>query len=134
SGLPKKKVVPYEVTMPREQADAYDRVLARARALRQSGSKGAMLKILHMLRRTSLHPTPPVGLDDFDSYISSSARLAQTFELLENISRCHEKALIFCEDLDMQAFLAIAVQERFGLLNPVQIINGTVAGSKRQEI
>lgn len=134
TGLPRKDVVPYEVTMPREQADAYDRVLARARALRQSGDKGAMLKILHMLRGTSLHPKPPVGINDFASYIGSSARLTKTFELLTEISRNGEKALIFCEDLDMQAFLAIAVQERFSLPQPVRIINGLVEGSKRQEI
>ena len=134
SGLPDKDVVPYEVAMPREQAEAYDRVLARARALRQSGDKGAMLKILHMLRGTSLHPEPPVGLDDFSGYIRSSARLVKTFELLDEISRKGEKALVFCEDLDMQAFLAIAVQERFRLSHPVQIINGSVAGSKRQDM
>ncbi|MFB0613981.1 DEAD/DEAH box helicase [Aurantiacibacter poecillastricola] len=134
TGLPSKEVVPYEVSMPLEQADAYDRVLARARALRQSGDKGAMLKILHMLRGTSLHPKPPVGLDDFEGYISSSARLAKTFELLDEISRKGEKALVFCEDLDMQAFLAIAFQERFGLSHAVQIINGSVAGSKRQDM
>lgn len=132
--LPEKHVVAYEVAMPREQAEAYDRVLARARALRQSGDKGVMLKILHMLRGTSLHPKPPVGLDEFGGYISSSARLAKTFELLDEISRQGEKALVFCEDLDMQSFLAIAIEERFGLSHPVQIINGSVAGSKRQDM
>lgn len=134
SGLPTKEVVAYEVVMPAEQADAYDRVLARARALRQSGDRGAMLKILHMLRGTSLHPKPPVGLEDFDGYIAASARLAKTFALLEEIAAKDEKVLIFCEDLDMQAFLAIAVQERFGLSHAVQIINGTVAGSRRQAL
>ena len=134
SGLPKKQVVAYEVAMPAEQADAYDRVLARARALRQSGDRGAMLKILHMLRGTSLHPKPPVGLEDFDGYIASSARLAKTFSLLEEIAAKSEKALIFCEDLNMQAFLSIALQERFSLSHAVQIINGTVAGSRRQAL
>lgn len=134
TGLPEKEVKSYEVAMPQEQADAYDRVLARARALRQSGHKGGMLKILHMLRGTSLHPQPPVGLNDFERYISSSARLIKTFDLLDEISRKNEKALIFCEDLDMQSFLAVAVQERFGISRRVPIINGTVTGSKRQEI
>lgn len=134
TGLPPKQVVTYEVPMPAGQSAAYDRVLARARALRQSGDKGAMLKILHMLRGTSLHPEPPVGLQDFPSYIGSSARLSKTFGLLEEIKGQSEKALIFCEDLDMQAFLAIAIQERFGLPRPVQIINGSIAGPKRQEI
>lgn len=134
SGLPEKRVQTYEVTMPEEQVTAYDQVLARARALRQSGNKGAMLKILHMLRGTSLHPQPPVGLSEFDGYIASSARLQKTFELLEGIAEKNEKALIFCEDLDMQSFLAIAIQERFELTRRVSIINGSVAGPKRQAI
>ena len=120
--------------MPSEQATAYDHVLARARALRQSGSKGAMLKILHMLRGTSLHHRAPVGLSDFDEYISSSARLKKTFELLDQIKGQNEKALIFCEDIEMQSFVSIAVQERFKLSKPVPIINGSVEGSKRQGI
>jgi hypothetical protein len=134
TGLPAKQVVTYDVEMPVEQSDAYDRVLARARALRQSGDKGAMLKILHMLRGTSLHPSPPVGVGNFDAYVRASARLTKTFALLEEIQAKREKALIFCEDLDMQAFLAIAAQERFGLRRPISVINGSVAGEKRQAI
>lgn len=132
TGLPKKTVQPYEVIMPPSQAQAYDKVLARARALRQSGDRGAMLKILHMLRGTSLHPDPPARAEGFEEYIGSSARLSKTFELLVEIEGKGEKALIFCEDLEMQAFLAIAIQEKFVLRMPVPIINGNVAGSKRQ--
>lgn len=132
TGLPTKTVQPYEVIMPAAQAKAYDSVLARARALRQSGDRGAMLKILHMLRGTSLHPDPPASAEGFDEYIGSSARLSKTFELLAEIEGKGEKALIFCEDLEMQAFLAIAIQEKFDLALPVPIINGNVAGSKRQ--
>ena len=132
TGLPTKTVETYKVTMPVAQARAYDQVLARARALRQSGDRGAMLKILHMLRGTSLHPDPPGQVADFDQYISASARLSKTFDLLSIIRDRGEKALIFCEDLEMQAFLAIAIQEKFGLGMPVPIINGTVAGTKRQ--
>lgn len=134
AGLPAKQIVTYDVVMPVEQSDAYSHVLARARALRQSGDKGAMLKILHMLRGTSLHPKPPVGVDNFGAYIGASARLAKTFALLDEIRDKGEKALIFCEDLDMQAFLAVAAQERFALRRPVQVINGSVAGEKRQAI
>jgi hypothetical protein len=133
TGLPEKRVKTYNVPMSPSQTQAYDRVLARASALRQNGEPGAMLKILHMLRGTSLHPIPPAEAEDFDSYISASARLSKTFEILEEVKAQGEKALVFCEDREMQAFLAIAVQEKFAIQSPIPIINGDVAGSKRQD-
>lgn len=120
--------------MPPAQAQAYDLVLARARALRESGEQGAMLKVLHMLRGTSLHPLPPRGITDIDAYIAQSARLQKTFEILEGVKQRGEKALLFCEDLEMQAFLAMAVQERFDLKRRPMCISGSVAGHKRQEM
>ncbi|MFN3935477.1 MAG: DEAD/DEAH box helicase [Parvibaculum sp.] len=134
TGLPEKRARKYAVEMPPAQAQAYDLVLARARALRQSGEKGAMLKVLHMLRGTSLHPAPPRGVNDIDNYINQSARLKKTFEILAEILERKEKALLFCEDLEMQAFLAMAIQERFKLERRPMVINGRVAGHQRQEI
>ncbi len=134
TGLPRKTSQKYHVEMPAAQAAAYDRVLARARALRQSGEKGAMLKVLHMLRGTSLHPERPHGVKDIGAYIDRSARLRKTFDILEEVRRVGEKALIFCEDLEMQAFLAMALQDRFGLSSLPACISGEIAGPKRQDL
>ena len=134
TGLPEKKARKYPVEMPPAQARAYDLVLARARALRESGEKGAMLKVLHMLRGTSLHPSPPRGITDINGYIAQSARLKMTFEILEEIKQRGEKALLFCEDLEMQAFLAMAIQEHFDLERRPMCISGKVPGHKRQDI
>lgn len=134
TGLPEKKARKYPVEMPAAQAQAYDLVLARARALRESGEQGAMLKVLHMLRGTSLHPSPPRGISNIDEYIGQSARLKKTFEILEEVRQRDEKALLFCEDLEMQAFLAMAIQERFSLERRPMCISGKVAGHKRQEM
>lgn len=134
SGLPKKRSEKYAVEMPPAQAEAYDMVLARARALRESGEQGAMLKVLHMLRGTSLHPEPPRGVTNIDDYIQRSARLQKTFEILEEIRNRKEKVLLFCEDLEMQAFLAMAIQERFELNKRPMCISGKVPGHKRQEM
>src|SRR3546814_2628408 len=111
TGLPEKTARKYAVEMPPAQAQAYDLVLARARALRESGEQGAMLKVLHMLRGTSLHPSAPRGVTDIDAYVAQSARLEKTFEILAEVKQRGEKALLFCEDLDKQAFLAMAIQE-----------------------
>ncbi|VVT00791.1 DEAD/DEAH box helicase [Erythrobacter sp. EC-HK427] len=134
TGLPEKRARKYPVEMPPSQAQAYDLVLARARALRESGEQGAMLKVLHMLRGTSLHPSPPRGITNIDDYIGQSARLKKTFEILEEVKQRGEKALLFCEDLEMQAFLAMAIQERFSLERRPMCISGKVAGHKRQEM
>lgn len=134
TGLPEKRARKYPVEMPAAQAQAYDLVLARARALRESGEQGAMLKVLHMLRGTSLHPSPPRGISNIDDYIGQSARLKKTFEILEEVKQRGEKALLFCEDLEMQAFLAMAIQERFALERRPMCISGQVAGHKRQEM
>lgn len=134
TGLPEKTARKYPVAMPPVQAQAYDLVLARARALRESGEQGAMLKVLHMLRGTSLHPSPPRGITDIKGYIDQSARLKKTFEILEGIEQRGEKALLFCEDLEMQAFLAMAIQERFSLERRPMCISGKVAGHKRQDM
>ena len=132
TGLPTKTLQTYEIPMPPAQAVAYDTVLARAQALRQSETKGAMLKVLHMLRGTSLHPESPRGVDNIDDYIAKSARLTKTFELLEDIKAKREKALVFCESLEMQSFLAAAIQERFNLTRRPMCISGSVPGFKRQ--
>ncbi len=134
SGLPQKRSEKYAVEMPPAQAKAYDMVLARARALRESGEQGAMLKVLHMLRGTSLHPEPPRGITNIDDYIHRSARLQKTFEILEEIRNRKEKVLLFCEDLEMQAFLAMAIQERFELGKRPMCISGKVPGYKRQDM
>src|SRR3546814_1588475 len=99
-----------------------------------SDLQGAMLKVLHMLRGTSLHPSPPRGISNIDEYIGQSARLKKTFEILEEVRQRGEKALLFCEDLEMQAFLAMAIQKRFALERRPLCIRGKVAGHRRQEL
>lgn len=134
TGLPEKRARKYAVQMPPAQAQAYDLVLARARALRESGEQGAMLKVLHLLRGTSLHPLPPRGVADVAAYVAQSARLQKTFEILEELKTRGEKTLLFCEDLEMQAFLAMAIQERFNLAQRPMCISGKVPGHKRQDM
>lgn len=133
-GLPEKKVVTYKIEMPQVQAEAYDRILARARALKGDGSKGAMLKVLHLMRGTSLHPKPPYMASEDADYIASSARLSKTFEILDEIKTRREKALIFCEDLDMQAYLSAAISDRYAFTDQPFCINGKVAGTRRQQM
>lgn len=129
-GLPAKHIHPLPVSMPRPQAEAYERVIQRAMAARGTGKRGHMLEILHMLRGVSLHPYAPE--DATGSYFEESARLRSTFETLDAIKAKGEKALIFCESLAMQALLAAEIRRRYGLTHDVLRIHGGVTGDSRQ--
>ena len=125
-GLPPKQVLEHPVAMPQAQADIYRQVVERAHEGRD------MLAALQALRAVSLHPHSELE-GDIDEVISSSARLAETFRILDEVGAAGEKALVFCESLEMQDFLAEALPRKFRLPGPVAIINGQIAGSRRQE-
>ncbi|MBF0177257.1 MAG: restriction endonuclease [Magnetococcales bacterium] len=133
-GLPEKKPHSLSETMPPKQAEKYQEVIQH----HQHGRKGSMLETLHALRGISLHPIDPRGLpdrehDQDDSYLALSARFQVTFRVLDDIAKKKEKALIFLEDLEMQVRLAGMIKRRYALPHQPLIINGTVAGEKRQK-
>ena len=122
--LPKKEVYRRTVLMPSFQAEAYEKIV------RQSGG-GNMLQTLHQLRSISLHPAAP-GEFDLDEYIQASARLSETFRILDEIENRGQKALLFVETRWMQDFLVGALRRRFSLSEDVLVINGGVAGRIRK--
>ena len=69
---------------------------------------------------------------DTDRYIAQSARLARCFAILDDVRQIGEKALVFVESRNMQAFLMIALRQRFKLPHDVLLINGTVTGDHRK--
>lgn len=135
-GLPEKSEQSDPAEMPDSQADAYRAVVMRAHAMKASATPGdGMLKVLHQLRSISLHPDPPeTGYGDMNAYVQRSARLRQAAEILDGIHDAGEKALIFLESLDMQAFMADYIQKRYRLPTPPARIHGGVPGAKRQAI
>ncbi|MEQ8405777.1 MAG: DEAD/DEAH box helicase [Oceanicaulis sp.] len=133
-GLPEKHEHSEAVEMPDAQAQAYRSVVARAVASRDGVAAGdGMLKLLQDLRSISLHPEPPAdGYGDMDAYVARSARLKKTIEILDAIHGRGEKALVFLESLDMQAFLADYTRRRYKLAAAPARIHGGVPGVKRQ--
>ena len=130
-GLPQKRIVKHEIEMPPVQADRYSLAIEQAMLLRGSGQRGLMLKVLHELRGTSLYPGG-LGSVEFDP--GNSARLQAVFTALDQIKGAGEKALVFCEDLAMQAKLAAEIRHRFGMPHPVARIHGGVGPQARQQI
>jgi SNF2 family DNA or RNA helicase len=80
-GLPEKHIHLRRRKMPEAQAKAYTEVVTRAK----SDAAGRMLETLHHLRGISLHPVWPQTstINSPDAYISQSARLAETFDILD---------------------------------------------------
>ena len=130
-GLPQKRIVKHQIEMPPVQADRYSRAIEQAMMLRGSGQRGLMLKVLHELRGTSLYPG---SRDDPEFEPANSARMKAVFTALEQIKAAEEKALVFCEDLAMQARLAAEIRHRFGIGHPVARIHGGVGPQVRQQI
>lgn len=135
--LPAKHIMPYSITMPANQARAYDDAVAAARA--GSKSRKSMLETLHLLRGISLHPDRAGEANAYDaawraSWINSSARVQKAVALLEDIRSRSEKALVFLEDRAMQQTFAVAIAEHLNLRARPPIINGTMVGRQRQEI
>jgi SNF2 family DNA or RNA helicase len=137
-GLPDREIKVYrDIPMPPEQAEAYGRVVAAASG--GARSKGEMLKTIHALRGISLHPSGSEGLDPYDAqsarkWSDGSARVAQTLTILEEIQRTGEKALVFIEDRAVQSAFAAVVAARLDLPAEPEIINGEVAGDRRQQM
>src|SRR5262249_13206825 len=96
-GLPPKTVHVRRRFMPEVQAQAYAAIVSRAKG----ENPGPMLETLHQLRGISLHPVwPQTGaVADPDAYVRQSARLLETFEILDLIAERREKVLIFLESL-----------------------------------
>ncbi|MEH2524191.1 MULTISPECIES: SNF2-related protein [unclassified Bradyrhizobium] len=131
-GLPTKQIHIRRRNMPSDQARIYANLVSRAK----DPASGPMLETLHMLRGVSLHPIwPPAGeIKDPRAFIEQSARLTETFAILDEIASRKEKALIFLESLDLQEHLALMIKTRYGLQKRPMQINGEVAGDKRQAL
>lgn len=135
AGLPSKTVRPVRMPMPAEQAAAYYDIVARAMAVDGPRSPGDMLAILHALRQASLHPERPERASgDLIAWARKSARLTATLDILDEVRKTGEKALIFLEDLDMQSVVATLITSRYGLKRRPDIINGETPGAARQKI
>jgi SNF2-related domain/Helicase conserved C-terminal domain len=136
-GLPTRTIEPTRVTMPTEQAVAYHRAVQQARL--GTGSRGDMLSAIHAFRGIALHPDGAAECDLLDpqsvrKWFARSARLMHAVGVLEGLKARGEKALVFVEDLEVQASFAAAIATHLGLSRPPAIINGGIPGEKRLAI
>ena len=127
--LPMLEEIAAEEPMPAPQREAYEAVLTEARA--GCGEPGAALSALQRLKAISLHPDSAMDGSD-EAFIATSARCRLAFAALDRIAQADERALVFVQDLALQARLAGVIQRRYRLSAPPAIINGSVSGRARQ--
>ncbi|MEM4657644.1 MAG: DEAD/DEAH box helicase, partial [Candidatus Methanosuratincola sp.] len=136
-GLPKKEIHIEQSTMPDVQLQRY---VEEIRGMQSAFSpnivqdkQGAILKIIQALKSICDHPklTDIFNLSyDLDTFISQSAKLLKTIEILENIKRKDEKVIIFSDRRDTCYMLHHVICKVFNLNeNEVFIVNGDMAGS-----
>jgi superfamily II DNA or RNA helicase len=135
--MPVKKEMKYPTPMQGEQAQAYFELISGAGSGERT--RGHMLDILQRMRLLSLHPRDPgeaAGVDGagFEAFARGSARLAKTIEILRDIQKRGEKAIIFIEHLAMQDAIAEGIAALFDLNRKPAVINGGTPGEKRLAI
>jgi superfamily II DNA or RNA helicase len=131
-GLPPKHEHVIKLPMPREQMDAYERVLALNEVV---GGQGA-LEMIQGLRRVSLHPAlGNTQRPECELQIEQSARFKGMFQVLDQVANTGEKVLVFLESLDLQHVeqLPLLLQRRYGLRSAPMVINGQVSAEARQD-
>ncbi|NNC13687.1 DEAD/DEAH box helicase [Planctomonas sp. JC2975] len=135
-------------TMPEVQRQRYDAHLQRFRTDRAAKSNGAApLAVLTSLRYASLHPDldihgvhpeRPRSQDDSRRQIAQSAKLLATMDILREVQRLGEKAIVFTSAKEIQLLLAIWIMHEFGI-RP-EIVNGDTSavsktdGSSRRQL
>ncbi|MDQ0395547.1 DEAD/DEAH box helicase [Labrys monachus] len=136
-GLPKREIKSKRVVMPAEQAEAYSDAVRKAQT--GGATQGDMLRAIHAFRGVSLHPSGARECDPLDRasvgrWFAQSARMRHAVDVLKEVCASGEKALVFIEDIEVQALFAAAVATHFDLGRQPAIINGQIPGEKRLEI
>jgi SNF2 family DNA or RNA helicase len=129
-GLPAKIVHLVPVEMPDLQAQEYANIVKEAQ--NEAGLSGAILKFIQKIRRASLIAEDFDGNGITDGVVRRSARLSAMINILDEVQKKQEKALVFCEAIDVQEYLAGYLQQRYQLPTRPHKINGMVDGYTRK--
>lgn len=131
TGLPEKNIKEIVIEMPPLQADEYENIVKDAQLYRSK--PGGVLKFIQLVRKASL------VAEDFDingindGVVKRSARLTALIEILDGVANRGEKALVFCESLDVQQHLAGYLQQRYQLPTRPMRIHGGIDGATRKK-
>jgi SNF2 family DNA or RNA helicase len=128
TNLPEKKEFFLPTRMPMLQETEYRKELEYYRKNR--GNLNQILSTINRLRMISDHPFLITNNEDFlesdvNSLVESSAKLLETFRILEEIKSKNDKVILFTHFEKVQKILQKSILSYFGM--PVNIINGQTA-------
>lgn len=131
--LPQKLEHTIDKYMGERQAGSYHEALI---TLREGHTRNQKVEAFHRMRSVSLHPASldGSGSESPEVFVSESARLSQTIEILDAVERRDEKALIFVESIEMHRWLATYLQLRYDMSHKPDRIYGQVSSVARQKI
>ena len=112
----------YPRQMPKVQAIRYDEARAK---------QGGILQVLQHIRRVSAHPGMIEG-ELINDFAGASARTSAAMDILRFIKSKGERALVFVENRDIQAWFIEILNLEFNL--NVMLINGDTSIDDRQWI
>lgn len=127
--MPQKHIHLIPVDMPKPQAIEYENIVRSA----SLGGRGGVLQIIQKMRKASLIAEEFDGNGMTDGVVSRSARLTALMDILDQVKRVREKALIFCEYMDMQEYLSGYLQHKYQLAHRPRRINGAINGEMRKK-
>ncbi|PWF68408.1 hypothetical protein CCD93_10175 [Vibrio sp. T21] len=130
-GLPQKLIHQVAKPMPELQAAEYENIVRDAQL--RKGMAGGVLETIQKIRRASLIAEEFDGNGITDGVVKRSARLTALIEILDNVHKSGEKALVFCEAIDVQEYLSGYLQHRYQLPSRPHRINGSVDGYTRKQ-
>jgi len=124
--LPGKTVIEHECELDQSLKTQYEGIINFVRGS-QKGSVAA-LQGLHQMSQVSQHPflleSEPFR-SDYHEYIAASSKLQKLLDVLNEVKKNSEKALIFTRSRKMQDILKAVIDEEFSL--DVGIVNGETA-------
>ena len=135
--LPKKEIKIIKKRMPKAQFDRYiiEVEASNSQELEGTDRRNQILKSLWAIRDISDHPflvDKQINLFSAKELIESSAKLNSLIEILVEIKKKKEKAIIFADRRTTQKMLQKVIYEIFHS-HPPSIINGDTPSSKRSK-
>ena len=122
-GLPKKHIHKKECFLAPEQRRRHVEYIASVRGNSQKGIHLSVIQgLMQLYQHPAIHPYTPYADGAINLMTDDCPKLALLLDILKEVKRTREKALIFTRTLDMQQLLAAAIREAFG--QRVDIVNG----------
>lgn len=122
--LPPKDVHRHPVPLSEEQRRMYINIIRgyQTTADKKGQALGAIQRLIQICSHPYLLNSARASIEPVENLITAAPKLAKTVEILDQVQRAREKAVVFTHYRFMQAMLQRTIYERFGVWP--HVING----------